>query len=151
MSSESRVAIVTGASRGIGKQIALRLARNGINLVLAARTLEAGQGRWPGSLEETAAQARELGVEASPVKCDVTQRGEVEAMCQTALAKHGCVDILVNNALYLGDGRSAPRSDPQPDFGGGDHQRRYAGRTGNRGAIRGLQGGVKSLCRGAGA
>ncbi len=108
MSSESRVAIVTGASRGIGKQIALRLARNGINLVLAARTLEAGQGRWPGSLAETAVQVRELGVEAMPVKCDVTHRGEVEALCQTALAKYGCVDILVNNALYLGPGNYNP-------------------------------------------
>jgi NAD(P)-dependent dehydrogenase (short-subunit alcohol dehydrogenase family) len=104
MSSGSKTAIVTGASRGIGKQIALRLARNGINLVLAARTLETGSSRWPGSLQETAAQARESGVEAAPVKCDVTQRGEVEALCQAALAKYGAVDILVNNALYLGPG-----------------------------------------------
>jgi NAD(P)-dependent dehydrogenase (short-subunit alcohol dehydrogenase family) len=104
MSSNNRAAIVTGASRGIGKQIALRLARNGINLVLAARTLEAGSSRWPGSLAETAAQARELGVEATAIKCDVTQRGEVEALCQAALAKYGCVDIVVNNALYLGAG-----------------------------------------------
>ena len=108
MSTECRVAIVTGASRGIGKQIALRLARNGINLVIAARTMEAGLGRWPGSLAETAAQVRELGEEATPVKCDVTQRGEVEALCQTALAKYGCVDILVNNALYLGPGNYNP-------------------------------------------
>ena len=108
MSTECRVAIVTGASRGIGKQIALRLARNGINLVIAARTMEAGQGRWPGSLEETAAQVRELGAEATPVKCDVTQRAEVEALCQTALAKYGGVDILVNNALYLGPGNYNP-------------------------------------------
>ena len=108
MSSDSKTAIVTGASRGIGKQIALRLARQGINLVIAARTLEAGQGRWPGSLAETAAAASQTGVEVTPVRCDVTDRGEVEALCQNALARYGGVDILVNNALYLGPGNYNP-------------------------------------------
>ncbi len=108
MSTENRTAIVTGASRGIGKQIALRLARNGFNLVLAARTLEAGQGRWPGSLAETAEQVRALGVEVMPVKCDVTRRGEVEALYQNALASYGAIDVLVNNALYLGPGNYNP-------------------------------------------
>src|SRR5579885_188306 len=101
---QHKVAIVTGASRGIGKQIALRLARNGFDLVLAARTMEAGQSRWPGSLLETAAQVGEFGVRAKPVRCDVTRRGEVEALCQAALAEFGAVDVLVNNALYLGPG-----------------------------------------------
>jgi NAD(P)-dependent dehydrogenase (short-subunit alcohol dehydrogenase family) len=108
MSSTGKVAIVTGASRGIGKQIAIRLARNGIDLVLGARTLAAGKSRWPGSLEETAAAARQFGVEATPVKCDVTVRAEVEALCAAALARHGRVDILVNNALYLGPGNYNP-------------------------------------------
>lgn len=108
MSERPKVAIVTGASRGIGKQIALRLARNGIDLVLAARTLEAGKSRWPGSLEETAAEVRALGVQADCVKCDVTVRSEVEALCKGALEKHGRVDILVNNALYLGPGNYNP-------------------------------------------
>src|SRR5208337_3936698 len=108
MGSENKIAIVTGASRGIGKQIALRLARNRVNLVLAARTVEAGKSRWPGSLEETAAQVRELGVEATCVKCDVTVRAEVEELCQRPLEKYGRVDILVNNALYLGPGNYNP-------------------------------------------
>jgi len=108
MRAEGKVAIVTGASRGIGKQIAIRLARNGINLVLAARTLEAGKSRWPGSLEETAAQARTLGVEADCIKCDVTVRSEVEELCKAALKKHHRVDIVVNNALYLGPGNYNP-------------------------------------------
>jgi NAD(P)-dependent dehydrogenase (short-subunit alcohol dehydrogenase family) len=106
-----KVAIITGASRGIGKQIAIRLARKGINLVLGARTLEAGKSRWPGSLEETAAEARALGVLADCVKCDVTVRGEVEALCKAALEKHHRVDILVNNALYLGPGNYNPFMD----------------------------------------
>ncbi len=108
MSSARKTAIVTGASRGIGKQIALRLARNGVNLVLAARTLEAGSSRWPGSLEETAAAARALGVEATAIKCDVTRRTEVEELCKSALARYAAVDILVNNALYLGPGNYNP-------------------------------------------
>jgi hypothetical protein len=108
MGSEGKVAIVTGASRGIGKQIALRLARNGVNLVLAARTLEAGKSRWPGSLEETAAEVRTLGAQAACVKCDVTVRAEVEALCRRALEQYGRVDILVNNALYLGPGNYNP-------------------------------------------
>ncbi len=102
--SRGQTAIITGASRGIGKQIALRLARNGFNLVLAARTMDAGQSRWPGSLAETAAEVRELGVRVTPIRCDVTRRIEVEAMCQTALAEYGAIDVLVNNALYLGPG-----------------------------------------------
>jgi NAD(P)-dependent dehydrogenase (short-subunit alcohol dehydrogenase family) len=108
MSNEGKVAIVTGASRGIGKQIALRLARNGMKLVLAARTLEAGKSRWPGSLEETAAEVRKLGAQAACVKCDVTVRAEVEELCRRALEQHGRVDILVNNALYLGPGNYNP-------------------------------------------
>jgi NAD(P)-dependent dehydrogenase (short-subunit alcohol dehydrogenase family) len=105
---ERKAAIVTGASRGIGKQIALRLARNGFDLVLAARTMEAGQSRWPGSLAETVEQVREFGVRATPVRCDVTRRAEVEAMCQAAFAQYGAVDVLVNNALYLGPGNYNP-------------------------------------------
>jgi NAD(P)-dependent dehydrogenase (short-subunit alcohol dehydrogenase family) len=108
MSEGTKVAIVTGASRGIGKQIAIALARNGINLVLGARTLKAGKSRWPGSLEETAAEVRTLGMEADCVNCDVTVRGEVEELCKAALEKHHRVDILVNNALYLGPGNYNP-------------------------------------------
>jgi citronellol/citronellal dehydrogenase len=53
MDTKGKVAIVTGASRGMGKQMALRLARDGINLVLAARTMEQSQSEWPGSLKQT--------------------------------------------------------------------------------------------------
>jgi NAD(P)-dependent dehydrogenase (short-subunit alcohol dehydrogenase family) len=54
MDQKGKVAIITGASRGMGKQMALRLARRGVNVVLAARTVGANESEWPGSLTETA-------------------------------------------------------------------------------------------------
>jgi len=100
MSEEAKVAVITGASRGIGRAAALRLAKHGVRLIVAARTVAKGDSLWPGSLEETAAQARALGVEVSAVKCDVTVRAEVEKLYNFALEKYRRVDILINNAIY---------------------------------------------------
>jgi NAD(P)-dependent dehydrogenase (short-subunit alcohol dehydrogenase family) len=108
MDIKGKVAIVTGASRGMGKQMALRLAKHGANLVLAARTVEQGQSEFPGSLKQTEQEIRALGVQCTPVKCDLTQRRDVENLCKTALDKHGRVDILVNNARYVGPGHYDP-------------------------------------------
>ncbi len=108
MDVKGKVAIVTGASRGMGKQMALRLAKHGVNLVLAARTVEAGESEFPGSLKQTEQEIRALGVQCTPVKCDLTQRRDVENLCKTALDKHGRVDILVNNARYVGPGHYDP-------------------------------------------
>lgn len=90
MKLEDKVAVVTGAGRGIGKAIALAFAREGADLVLAARTMT--------ELEETASGVRALGRNALAVKCDVARRGDVTAMVGTALERFGRVDILVNNA-----------------------------------------------------
>lgn len=98
--NETKVAVITGASRGIGRAAALRLAGRGVNLILAARTLHPGESVWPGSLEETAAQSRALGAAVSTVKCDVSARAEVENLYTFALEKYGRVDILINNATY---------------------------------------------------
>jgi len=95
---------VTGASRGIGKQIALELAREGAHIVLAARTAERAQSPYPGTIEQTADELRSFGVKALPVKCDLAIRTEVEQLCRTALKEFGWVDILVNNAFYTGPG-----------------------------------------------
>jgi NAD(P)-dependent dehydrogenase (short-subunit alcohol dehydrogenase family) len=96
-----KVAIITGASRGIGRQIALRLARHGIHLVLAARTLDQAESRLPGSLQDLGREVRALGVECLPVRCDLSRRREVENLCKTALQRYGRVDILINNARHL--------------------------------------------------
>ena len=108
MSTKGKVAIVTGASRGMGKQMALRLAKHGINLVLAARTVEQSESEWPGSLKETEQQIRALGVDCTPVKCDLTVRKDVENLCNAALSKYGRVDYLLNNARYVGPGHFDP-------------------------------------------
>jgi NAD(P)-dependent dehydrogenase (short-subunit alcohol dehydrogenase family) len=100
MNDEAKVAVITGASRGIGRAAALRLARHGVRLILAARTLDTGESVWPGSLEETAAQARALGAEVSTVKCDVSVRAEVEDLYNFTLDKYCRADILINNAAY---------------------------------------------------
>jgi len=67
MDTKGKVAIITGASRGMGKQMALRLAKHGINVVLAARTVNPAESEWPGSLTETTNEIRALGVDATPV------------------------------------------------------------------------------------
>jgi NAD(P)-dependent dehydrogenase (short-subunit alcohol dehydrogenase family) len=75
MKLKGQVAIVTGASRGIGKRIAIQLAEEGADIVLAARTVEPGAALYPGSIQETAAEVRKRGAQALPVKCDLTVPG----------------------------------------------------------------------------
>jgi len=82
--------VVTGASRGIGRTIALTLAQAGADVVVTARTLS--------DLEEVAGQVRDLGRRSLAVRCDVTDPQQVEAMAKAVLEEFGGVDILVNNA-----------------------------------------------------
>jgi citronellol/citronellal dehydrogenase len=93
-----KIAIVTGASRGIGKAIALGYAREGAAVVVAARSETAPSERLPGSIHETVEQIEALGGRAIAVRCDVTDEGSVNAMVQAALVEFGRVDVLVNNA-----------------------------------------------------
>ena len=85
-----RSAIVTGGGRGIGRETALLLARAGAHLTIA--DLDAA------SAEAVAAEARALGVHAIGARTDVTSAADAQAMAQAALAAHGRIDILVNNA-----------------------------------------------------
>jgi NAD(P)-dependent dehydrogenase (short-subunit alcohol dehydrogenase family) len=85
-----RIALITGASRGIGRATALRLARAGATLVLAARTEQ--------DLSAVAEIIRTLGMDALVVPTDVTNDQQIEALVNTALARFGRIDILVNNA-----------------------------------------------------
>ena len=85
-----RVAVVTGASSGLGVGFARALAQAGANLVLAARRAD--------RLESLAAELREAGAEVLPVACDVTDPDQVEALKDACLERFGRADILVNNA-----------------------------------------------------
>jgi NAD(P)-dependent dehydrogenase (short-subunit alcohol dehydrogenase family) len=85
-----RVAVVTGASSGLGVGFARALAQAGANLVLAARRAD--------RLESLAAQLGEAGAEVLPVACDVTDPNQVEALKDACLERFGRADILVNNA-----------------------------------------------------
>src|SRR5664279_5077483 len=92
-----RVALVTGASRGIGKALAVRLAREGADVVVAAKS-EQSTERLPGSIHETADEIRALGKRAIAVPTDVRDEDAVRRMIERAVEEFGRIDILVNNA-----------------------------------------------------
>jgi len=111
-------ALVTGASRGIGKAIALALAEAGYDVAIGARTLNSGdptqdhsmsihkkdERPLPGSLEETAQLIRERGQEALPVRMDLTDQTSVESAVGEVLDRWGGVDVVVNNGRHIGPG-----------------------------------------------
>lgn len=96
---KDKVAIITGASRGIGAAIAARFAAEGAKVVITARTSEPG-GRLPGSLKETAERIHAQGGECIYVTGDLAQADDRERIMAAALEKWGGVDILVNNAAF---------------------------------------------------
>lgn len=85
-----KIAIVTGASKGIGRAITLRLAKEGANVVIADVDTDEG--------EKPAQMIREMGRDCLVVKCDVSSAQEVEEMVEKTIQKFGHIDILVNNA-----------------------------------------------------
>ena len=101
---DGKVAVVTGASRGIGKAIAFAFARAGAKVVLAARTRE--------TLEQVAVELQDSGAEALAVPTDVTNVDAVKQLIQRTLDVHQHVDILINNA---GIGYFGPVVDFDPD------------------------------------
>lgn len=85
-----KIALITGAGQGIGQGIALALASEGVNLVLAGRTLE--------KVEQTARLVTERGARAIPVACNVKSADDLAAAVNAAVEQLGGIDILVNNA-----------------------------------------------------
>lgn len=92
-----RTLLITGASRGIGRAIALRAARDGANIAIAAKTSEP-HPRLPGTIHTTARDVEQAGGEALAVAMDVRDEGQVEAAVARTVERFGGIDVLVNNA-----------------------------------------------------
>ncbi len=89
-SLEGQVALITGGSRGIGQAVARALAAQGMNLVLAARTVS--------TLEATAEELRKSGVRVITVPTDISKLADLERLVATCIAEFGGIDVLINNA-----------------------------------------------------
>lgn len=95
---DGKVAIITGASRGLGQYCAIGYGREGAKVVVAARTEEEKNPRLPGTIYHTAKLVEEAGGEAFPVVCNVADYESVQSMVRQVLERYGRVDIMMNNA-----------------------------------------------------
>ena len=95
---DGKVVVVTGASRGIGAEIARLFAAEGGRVICAARTLREGEHQLAGSLETTVAAIREAGGEARAVTVNIAEHAECEKLVRAAAESYGPLDVLVNNA-----------------------------------------------------
>jgi 2-hydroxycyclohexanecarboxyl-CoA dehydrogenase len=144
---DGRVAIVTGSGQGVGRGIALALAREGARVVVVGRTLS--------KCERTAAEIKSAGGAAMPLACDVTHRDEVNAVVAEAVKAFGTVDILVNNAAQSRVGISLEATsddDVSLAFGSGvlgtlyfmqacfPHLKKHGGKVVNLGSTAGVVG-----------
>lgn len=116
------VALVTGASRGIGRASAVALARAGFDVAVSARTLVDGTARFddtdtvvPGGLDTTVAAIEAEGRQAFGVQMDLLDRASVLAAADDTLERFGRVDLLLNNGIYQGPGRMSPLLDLADD------------------------------------
>src|SRR5512139_3769009 len=94
---KGKTLFITGASRGIGLAIGLRAARDGANVVVAAKTAEP-HPKLPGTIHTAAAEIEAAGGRALPVVIDVRDEASVSAAMDMAVERFGGIDILVNNA-----------------------------------------------------
>ena len=95
-----RTLFITGASRGIGLAIGLRAARDGANVVVAAKT-DVPNPKLPGTIHTAAAELERAGGRALAVPCDIRDEGQVRAAVKAAADRFGGIDILVNNASAI--------------------------------------------------
>ncbi|KAJ2396970.1 hypothetical protein GGI23_003708 [Coemansia sp. RSA 2559] len=100
MSLHKKVLFITGASRGIGKAIALRAARDGAYIAIAAKTADPNP-KLPGTIYSAAREIEEAGGKALPIQCDIRQEEQVRTAIDLTVKTFGAIDIVVNNASAI--------------------------------------------------
>ena len=95
-----RTVFVTGASRGIGREIALRLARDGANVAIASKSAVANP-KLPGTIHSVAAEVEAAGGRAIALRCDIRDEAQVQAAVAATVDAFGGIDVLVNNASAI--------------------------------------------------
>ncbi|GGE31122.1 short chain dehydrogenase [Marinicauda pacifica] len=100
MSLKGKTIFITGASRGIGEAIALRCARDGANIVIAAKT-EEPHPKLPGTIHTAAEAVEKAGGRALPIVCDIRDEENVEHAVKTAAEHFGGIDAVINNASAI--------------------------------------------------
>jgi citronellol/citronellal dehydrogenase len=100
MSLKNKTLFITGASRGIGLAIALRAARDGANIAIAAKTAEPNP-KLPGTIYSAAKEIEDAGGKALPIVCDIRFEEQVQAAVDQTVAKFGGIDICINNASAI--------------------------------------------------
>ena len=100
MSLENKTVFITGGSRGIGKAIALRLAKEGANIAVAAKTTEP-HPKLEGTIYTAAKDIEALGVKALPLQCDIRFEDQIQAAVEETVRTFGGIDILINNASAI--------------------------------------------------
>lgn len=100
MSLKNKTALITGGSRGIGKAIAERLAKEGCNIVIAAKTTEP-HPKLEGTIYTAAKEIESYGVKCLPLQCDIRNEDQIQLTIDEAVKNFGGIDILVNNASAI--------------------------------------------------
>src|ERR687886_981370 len=98
---KGRVALVTGASRGVGRGIALGLGEAGATVYVTGRTVEEGAAHWPGTIGATAEAVTALGGRGIAVRCDHRDDAAIAALFAQVQAEQGRLDVLVNNVYSI--------------------------------------------------
>ena len=109
-----RAAIVTGASRGLGRSIALALAAEGAAVAVVARTEQVWNDKLPGTIGETVAEIEAAGGRAVAIRADLTNRDDLPRLVDEARDALGPITILVNNAAFTAPGRPPTPGAPTP-------------------------------------